>query len=253
MITATQPTTPDASPDQSTPDLAQQPREDPANDNSQDLVSQVAHTTAPTSPNDDSEITAASKYPAWLLEITHQLRNFRQWRLVIRPDHTIDIDYLALLVLQAQKKVRPRAATPQLDLFAIDIAPLATINPETDSEIITMPSASATQPRRYSQATAPEPGHSFTIIDGQNRPIRPNSIILPDDVLEIGPDEQLHDYLGRVAAAAMEAAIAACGSPDAAFIRLGSKAPAIQERTPNLTAPLTASRPTLVLAPARAR
>lgn len=161
-----------------------------------------------------------SKYPSWLLELTHRLRNFRQWRLIIKPDQTLDLDYLAILAQQAQRRARPYTAPPQLNLFAVD--PIVDNPQATDAR--------------------------FTIINGNNRPTRPNTIILPDEILIIEPDEQLHDYLSRVAGSAMEAAIYACGSQEAAFIRLGSKAP--QERSATVL-PLPSPRPTLVLAPAR--
>ena len=86
----------------------------------------------------------------------------------------------------------------------------------------------------------------FTVINGNNQQALPKIIVLPEDLLTIKSHEQLHNFLSRVASAAMEAAIYACGSQEAAFIRLGSKAPHQYSSFPS-----PSSRPTLVLAPAR--
>ena len=214
---------------------------------------------APVSPladTDSNELAqeepgTQSKYPAWLLDLAHQLRNFRQWRLIIKPDQTLDLDYLEMLALQTQRKARPYTAPPQLSLFALDPVtanPQISTDQQTTSEATSMTALLAlNQPTPVddiSTATlAP-----FTIINGNNQPTIPNAIILPDEILTIEADEQLHDYLSRVAGAAMEAAISACGSKEAAFIRLGSKAP--QERSA-AALPRPFNRPTLVLAPAR--
>jgi len=50
------------------------------------------------------------------------------------------------------------------------------------------------------------------------RPIR-----LPKSILFINPQEELSDYLSRVAAAAMVAATKLCGTPSKAAVRLGTK------------------------------
>jgi hypothetical protein len=50
-----------------------------------------------------------------------------------------------------------------------------------------------------------------------NRPIR-----LPKSVLVVNKDEQLNEYLSRVAAAAMVAATRICGTPAKAALRLGT-------------------------------
>jgi len=197
---------------------------------------------ANTSPSQSSQETATPqiKAPAWFLELTHQLRNFRQWRLIIKPDHTIDLDYLASLALQAQRRVRPYTAPPQPTLFALE-------PPEAERSINLNPANSPDMQLAINQTDSNAAGRSpFTVITGNNQPSRLNAIILPDEVLTIEPDEFLHNYLGRVAAAAVQAAIFTCGSPDAAFIRLGSKPP--QDHTVTTAAP----RPTLVLAPPRA-
>lgn len=47
-------------------------------------------------------------------------------------------------------------------------------------------------------------------------------IRLPTSILRIKADEQLADYLSRVAAAAMTAATKACGNPNRAALRLGT-------------------------------
>lgn len=218
-------------------------------DNNAALVSSLADTDS--NGLAQAQPGTQSKYPAWLLELTHQLRNFRQWRLIIKPDQTLDLDYLAILALQAQRKARPYTAPPQLSLFALDpvtASPQTSTDQQTTSEATSMTALLAlnhTTPDDHISTATLAP---FTIINGNNRPTSPNTIILPDEILTIEADEQLHDYLSRVAGAAMEAAIYACGSQEAAFIRLGSKAP--QERSV-ATLPLPSNRPTLVLAPAR--
>ena len=230
---------------------------------------------APVSPladTDSNELAqeepgTQSKYPAWLLDLAHQLRNFRQWRLIIKPDQTLDLDYLEMLALQTQRKARPYTAPPQLSLFALDPVtanPQISSDQQTPSEATSMTALLAlnhTTPVDDISTATLAPFHTtpvddistatlapFTIINGNNRPTIPNAIILPDEILTIEADEQLHDYLSRVAGAAMEAAISACGSKEAAFIRLGSKAP--QERSA-AALPRPFNRPTLVLAPAR--
>ena len=214
---------------------------------------------APVSPladTDSNELAqeepgTQSKYPAWLLDLAHQLRNFRQWRLIIKPDQTLDLDYLEMLALQTQRKARPYTAPPQLSLFALDPV---TANPQISTDQQTTSEATSMTALLALNHTTPDDDIStatlapFTIINGNNRPTSPNTIILPDEILTIEADEQLHDYLSRVAGAAMEAAIYACGSQEAAFIRLGSKAS--QERSAS-PLPRPANRPTLVLAPAR--
>jgi hypothetical protein len=217
-------------------------------DNHTALVSSLADTDSSEAAH--TEPGTQSKYPAWLLELTHQLRNFRQWRLIIKPDQTLDLDYLAMLALQAQRRARPYTAPPQLNLFALD--PIVD-NPQAADQQTTSEATSMTPMLALSHATPDEDTSTatiapFAIINGNNRTIRQNTIILPDEILTIEPSEQLHDYLSRVAGSAMEAAIYACGSQQAAFIRLGSKAP--QERSATAL-PLPCPRPTLVLAPAR--
>jgi hypothetical protein len=195
-----------------------------------------------------------SKVPTWLLELAHQLRNFRQWRLIIKPDQTLDLEYLAMLALQAQRKARAAATspTPQLNLFTTN--PLidnseACINNNNRQSI---PEATPTNLNLAVNRTTEQSGGPttmvapFTVIDGNNQQALPKIIVLPEDLLTIKSHEQLHDFLSRVASAAMEAAIYACGSQEAAFIRLGSKAP--QEYS---SLPSPWSRPALVLAPAR--
>lgn len=202
--------------------------------NSEPLVFSVAN----TSPSQETP-THQAKAPAWFLELTHQLRNFRQWRLIIKPDQTIDLDYLASLALQAQRRARPYTAPPQPTLFALEPLEAETINLQPANSPDMQLATNQTDSNAASRSL-------FTVINGNSQPSRLNSILLPDEILTIEPDEFLHNYLGRVAAAAVQAAIFACGSPDAAFIRLGSKPPQDQ------TAPTAAPRPTLVLAPPRA-
>lgn len=194
-----------------------------------------------------------SKVPTWILELTHQLRNFRQWRLIIKPDQTLDIEYLAMLALQAQQKARAVATspTPQLNLFTNQ--PLgdnseACINTNNRQSI---PEATPTNSnpalnRNTEQSGGPTTVTPLTVINGNNQQAIPKIIVLPDDLLTIKSHEQLHDFLSRVANAAIEAAIYAYGSEEAAFIRLGSKAPQDYSSFPS-----PSSRPALVLAPAR--
>jgi len=52
--------------------------------------------------------------------------------------------------------------------------------------------------------------------------ITPKPIRLPKSITVIGVDEELSQYLSRVAAAAMVAATKACGSPKKAALRLGT-------------------------------
>jgi hypothetical protein len=223
-----------------------------AHDTNADSNASAVSSLADTTPNEPSEHLQSDsgrqiKCPAWLIEVAHQLRHIGQWRLIIKPDQTIDLDYLAKLALQAKRKARPQTAPPQLSLFPLD--PVAT-NSEAANQITldTTPMTSMLALNHTPNADS-SLGRlpSFTIIHGNNQPIRPNTIILPDDILTIEPDEELHAYLSRVAAAAMGAAISTCGSKEAAFIRLGSKAP--QDRSA-IALPLPANRPALVLAPA---
>lgn len=52
--------------------------------------------------------------------------------------------------------------------------------------------------------------------------ITPKPIRLPKSITVIGVDEELSQYLSRVAEAAMVAATKACGSPKKAALRLGT-------------------------------
>src|SRR5215216_68756 len=69
------------------------------------------------------------KAPAWFLELTHQLRNFRQWRLLIKPDQ-IDFHYLATLALQAHRRARAYSVPPQPTLFELGPPEERTIDPD---------------------------------------------------------------------------------------------------------------------------
>lgn len=223
--------------------------------NNAPALSSLADTSAHDSPLKMAEpAPTQSKVPTWLLELTHQLRNFRQWRLVIKPDKTLDLEYLAMLTLQAQRKARAAATapTPQLDLFTSQ--PLAD-NSEAcinNNNRQSIPEATPTNLNLALNRTTGQSGGPitmvapFTVINGNNQQALPKIIVLPEDLLTIKSHEQLHDFLSRVASAAMEAAIYACGSQEAAFIRLGSKAPHEYSSFPS-----PSSRPILVLAPAR--
>src|ERR1051325_2035686 len=184
----------------------------PLNPNSADPVSAIANT-----PDHDSR---QARYPAWFHDLLRHLRHYRPWRFLIKSDHTIDLEYLTLLALQAQQRAaRPYSPVQQLSLF-----------PPPDEVIsVTAHSVRTDENPRLT---------SFTVITGSNRPDIQNAITLPDDILTIKPGEQLHQYLRRVADAAVDAAIETYGSQQAAFARLGSKAHT-----------LTPARPVLTLAP----
>src|SRR6266481_3635947 len=76
-------------------------------------------------------------------------------------------------------------------------------------------------------------------VASKRRPIR-----LPQSILVILPTEQLHNYLSRVAAAAMSAATNSYGSAALAALRLGTA----DSEDPEPTAPAQAARPRLALA-----
>ena len=76
-------------------------------------------------------------------------------------------------------------------------------------------------------------------VASKRRPIR-----LPRSILVILPGEQLHNYLSRVAAAAMSAATNSYGSAALAALRLGTA----DSEDPEPTAPAQAARPKLALA-----
>ena len=76
-------------------------------------------------------------------------------------------------------------------------------------------------------------------VASKRRPIR-----LPRSILVILPTEQLHNYLSRVAAAAMSAATDSYGSAALAALRLGTA----DSEDPEPTAPAQAVGPKLALA-----
>lgn len=205
---------------------------------------------------DTADPVNETKYPAWLLDLASKLRNFRQWRLIVKPDRTLDLDYLATLVQQAQQRARDQTPTPQLNLFTLDAADAEA---QTASDRTPMKSVLALSHPLADPASEPNFATPFSIIHGNNQQTcgseNSNLITLPDEILTIEAHEQLHDFLGRVANLAMDAAIVACGSTDAAVIRLGSKAPtngANALKNPRL--PLQShQRHNLVLAPTRPR
>lgn len=181
--------------------------------------------------------------PDWLREITHQLKNIRQWRLIIKPDLSLDLEYLSTLVEQAKRKTKAQAVSTQLSLFT---PPDADTQQTTSEPTPITPMLTQDTTSKPPSSSAPVNPLAFTVINGTNR--QPTgTIILPDEILTIGPDEELHHYLSRVANAAVEAAITSCGTKEAAFIRLGSTPPF--ESTPPFS--LVTRRPTLVLAPGR--
>jgi hypothetical protein len=76
-------------------------------------------------------------------------------------------------------------------------------------------------------------------VASKRRPIR-----LPRSILVILPTEQLHQYLSRVAAAAMSAAINSYGSAALAALRLGTS----DSEDPEPTTAAQTARPRLTLA-----
>src|SRR6266849_8695875 len=76
-------------------------------------------------------------------------------------------------------------------------------------------------------------------VASKRRPIR-----LPRSILVILPTEQLHQYLSRVAAAAMSAATDSYGSAALAALRLGTS----DSEGPEPTTPAQTARPRLTLA-----
>jgi hypothetical protein len=157
-----------------------------------------------------------SRYPAWFHDLIRHLRRYRPWRFLIRADNTIDLEYLTALAVQAQQRAARPSAALQLSLF------------HTRPDEVTLVRADLEKPAMP----------SFSVITGANRRDNQNAITLPDHILTIKPGEQLHEYLRRVADAAVSATILASGSPQAALARLGSK-----DHT------LTPVRPILSLAP----
>ena len=195
--------------------------EDPLDLDPVDLVSAIANT-----PEDFSQ---PRKYPVWFTHLVHQLSHYRPWRRIIRSDHTIDLEYLAQLALQAQQRTRTQTPAPQLSLFP------DTILIDPDQSLSHEATAVTPNPALNQSATTP-----FTLITGANRDSHAHTITLPDDILTIEPGEQLTEFLSRVANAAVTATVIAYGSQEAAAARLGSKAPTYTSTPP---------KPTLSLAP----
>lgn len=179
----------------------------PRDVDSADPVSAIANTLGPNPEQ--------PRYPAWFHDLIRHLRQYRPWRFLIKPDHTIDHEYLTALALQAQQRAgRPYPSAQQLSLFPLP------------DEIMSV----TAEPRRTEQRGI----LSFTVITGSNRPDNQNAITLPDDILTIKPGEQLHEYLRRVADAAVAATVQAFGS-QAALARLGSKAHTLSRVRPALS------------------
>ena len=165
-----------------------------------------------------------SRYPAWFHDLIQHLRQYRPWRLLIRADNTIDLKHLAALAVQAQQRAgRPRSPALQLSLF-----------PTRPGEVTLL----RADPVHTEKPTMP----SFSLITRANRREKQNAITLPDHILTIKPGEQLHEYLRRVADAAVAATIAASGSPQAALTRLGSKAHTLTPVKPALSLVPTSSK-----------
>lgn len=157
------------------------------------------------------------RYPAWFHDLIQHLRQYRPWRFLIRADNTIDLKHLAALAVQAQQRAgRPRSSALQLSLF-----------PTRPGEVTLL----RADPAHTEKPAMP----SFSLITGANRREKQNAITLPDHILTIKPGEQLHEYLRRVADAAVAATIAASGSPQAALARLGTKAHALTPVKPALS------------------
>ena len=182
---------------------------------SSDRVSAIANTP-------DHDPTHTNRYPGWFYDLIRHLRRFGPWRLLIKSDNTIDLEYLTALALRAQQRAGHSPAQ-QLSLFPI-------------SEEVTLVTANSL--RREHPAMP-----SFTVITGANRPDHENTITLPDEVLTIRSGEQLYQYLQRVADAAVAATIETYGSQQAALARLGSKAHTLSPARPALSlAPTPAAK-----------
>ena len=182
---------------------------------SRDRVSAIANTP-------DYDPTQTNRYPGWFYDLICHLRRYGPWRLLIKSDNTIDLEYLKALALRAQQRAGQSPAQ-QLSLFPTpEEVKLVTANPL----------------RREHPAMPP-----FTIITGADRPDNQNTITLPDEVLTIKSAEQLYQYLQRVADAAVAATIEAYGSQQAALARLGSKAHMLSPARPALSlAPTPSSK-----------
>jgi len=172
-----------------------------------DRVSAIANTP-------DHDATQPNRYPGWFYDLIRHLRRYGPWRLLIKSDHTIDLEYLKALALRAQQRAGHSPAQ-QLSLFPI---------PEEVKSVTT------NLLRREHPAMPP-----FTVITGANQPDNQNTITLPHDVLTIRSGEQLYQYLQRVADAAVAATIVAYGSQQAALTRLGSKANTLSPARPALS------------------
>lgn len=184
-------------------------------DHSCDRVSAIANT-----PNDDP--TQANRYPGWFHDLIRHLRRYGRWRLLIKSDNTIDLEYLKALALRAHQRASHSPAQ-QLSLFP---------RPE---EVTVVPA----NPLSSEHPAKP----SFTVIAGANRPDNQNTITLPGEVLTIKSGEQLYQYLQRVADAAVAATIETYGSQQAALARLGSKAHTLSPVRPALSlAPIPLSK-----------
>src|SRR5829696_1720193 len=136
-------------------------------DHSCDRVSAIANTL-------DHDPTQANRYPGWFHDLIRHLRRYGPWRLLIKSDNTIDLEYLKALALRAQQRASHSPAQ-QLSLFPI---------PEEVTLVSTNP-LSSEHPAKP----------SFTVINGANRPDNQNTITLPDEVLTIKSGEQLYQYL----------------------------------------------------------
>lgn len=116
------------------------------------------------------------------------------------------------------------------------------IKPLTDADIVHHKSDTANSETTDQLSLFPN-HHLHSVpsrpVTSKRRPIR-----LPRSILVILPSEQLHNYLSRVAAAAMSAATNSYGSAALAALRLGTA----DSEDPEPTAPPQAVRPKLALA-----
>ena len=88
------------------------------------------------------------------------------------------------------------------------------------------------------------PNHRIHSVPSQPVASKRRPIRLPRSILVILPNEQLHHYLSRVAAAAMSAATKSYGSAALAALRLGTA----DSGDPETTTPVQTARPKLALA-----
>src|SRR5262245_43470194 len=96
--------------------------ENPLDLHSRDRVSAIANT-----PHHDPTQTSR---PGWFYDVIRHLRRYSPWRLLIKSDNTIDLEYLTVLALRVQQRAGHHTPAQQLSLFPItEEVKLVTANP----------------------------------------------------------------------------------------------------------------------------